>query len=274
MSETFFAPERRFFAPEVIQTSAMDCGPAALKCLLEGFGIPVSYGRLREACQTSVDGTSIDTLEDVARQLGLQATQVIAPPDHLLLQEANLLPALVVTRLPDGLPHFMIVWRVVGAWVQIMDPATGRRWLPRRRLLQDLYRHTLSFPAAEWRAWAGGPGFVEPLRCRLQNLQLAPALLTTLLTAALADTHWYALAALDAAVRFLETLAQAGGIQRGEEAAQLLTDLLAPPDPASPSASTGAAMVIPAHFWFVQLLLPTRAQGSDARRNCCCAVPF
>ena len=54
---------RRFFAPEVIQTSALDCGPAALKCLLEGFGVSVSYGRLREACQTSVDGTSIDALE-------------------------------------------------------------------------------------------------------------------------------------------------------------------------------------------------------------------
>lgn len=53
---------RRLLAPEVVQTSAMDCGPASLKCLLEGFYIPVSYGRLREACQTDVDGTSIDTL--------------------------------------------------------------------------------------------------------------------------------------------------------------------------------------------------------------------
>ena len=33
---------RRFLAPEVVQTSAMDCGPATLKCLLEGFGILVS----------------------------------------------------------------------------------------------------------------------------------------------------------------------------------------------------------------------------------------
>ena len=41
---------RRWLAPEVVQTSSMDCGPAALKCLLEGSGIPVSYGRLREAC--------------------------------------------------------------------------------------------------------------------------------------------------------------------------------------------------------------------------------
>ena len=40
---------RRFFVPEVVQTSAMDCGPASLKAMLEGFGVSVSYGRLREA---------------------------------------------------------------------------------------------------------------------------------------------------------------------------------------------------------------------------------
>src|SRR5689334_24517807 len=86
----------RFFAPEVIQTSAMDCGPAVLKCLCEGFGLGVSLGRLREACQTSVDGTSIDTLETLAQSLGLAAEQVMMPADHLLLPEADALPAIVV----------------------------------------------------------------------------------------------------------------------------------------------------------------------------------
>jgi ATP-binding cassette subfamily B protein len=117
---------QRFFAPEVIQTSAMDCGPAALKCLLEGFGIPVSYGRLREACQTDVDGTSIDTLEDVARQLGLAVEQVMMPVDHLFLPALSSLPALLVVRLPAGHPHFWVVWRAHGAFVQVMDPASGR----------------------------------------------------------------------------------------------------------------------------------------------------
>jgi hypothetical protein len=55
---------RRWLIPEVIQTSAMDCGPAGLKALLGGFGIEASYGRLREACHTDVDGTSIDTIEE------------------------------------------------------------------------------------------------------------------------------------------------------------------------------------------------------------------
>ena len=36
---------RRRLVPEVVQTSAMDCGPAVLKCLLEGFGIAVSWVR-------------------------------------------------------------------------------------------------------------------------------------------------------------------------------------------------------------------------------------
>src|SRR5262245_47872754 len=87
---------RRFLAPEVVQTSAMDCGPAVLKCLLEGYGISASYGRLREACQTDVDGTSIDVIEDAANRLGLDAVQVMMPVDHLLLKEAAALPAIVV----------------------------------------------------------------------------------------------------------------------------------------------------------------------------------
>src|ERR1700675_4718324 len=105
---------RRFFVPEVVQASAMDCGPASLKCLLEGFGVAVSYGRLREACQTQVDGTSIDTLEQIAGQLGLVAEQVIVPEDHVLLDEAEVLPAIVVIRLPNGYTHFVVAWRTHG----------------------------------------------------------------------------------------------------------------------------------------------------------------
>ena len=139
-------PEQRFFAPEVVQTSAMDCGPAALKSLLEGFGIPVSYGRLREACQTDVDGTSINTLEDIALQLGLRAEQVMLPVDHLALPEAQALPAIVVVQRPSGLTHFLLVWGRLGNLLQVMDPATGRRWPTWQRFINEIYVHT--FPVA------------------------------------------------------------------------------------------------------------------------------
>src|ERR1700682_6343458 len=126
---------RRLFVPEVVQTSAMDCGPAALKCLLEGFGISASYGRLREACQTDVDGTSIDTLEETANQLGLDAEQIVVPVEHVLMDAAGSLPALAVVVLANGVTHFVVIWRSYwGKLAQVMDPAVGRRFVPAQRL--------------------------------------------------------------------------------------------------------------------------------------------
>ena len=103
---------RRILAPEVIQSSMMDCGPAALKSVLAGYGVHVSYGRLREACHTDVDGTSIDTLEDLARTLGLDADQVLLPADWLALVDSSALPAIVVVPLSGGATHFVVVWGI------------------------------------------------------------------------------------------------------------------------------------------------------------------
>jgi len=147
----------KWLAPDVVQASATDCGHAALKCLLDGFGLPASYGRLREACQTDVDGTSIDTLEDLANDVGLIAEQILLPIDHLLASVADVLPGIVVVRQPGGLLHFVVAWRRHGPFVQIMDPATGRRW-PRAPLFADeVYPHTMPVPAAAWQTWAGSP---------------------------------------------------------------------------------------------------------------------
>ena len=132
------AGDRRLLAPEVVQTSSMDCGPAALKCLLEGHGLSASYGRLREACQTSVDGTSIDTIESVALQLGLDAEQVLVPRDFICLDPERAFPALVVVRHADHATHFVVVWSRHGNWLQIMDPAVGRRWISLRRFDQEI----------------------------------------------------------------------------------------------------------------------------------------
>lgn len=156
--------KRRLLVPEVVQTSAMDCGPASLKCLLEGFGKKASYGRLREACQTDVDGTSIDTIEEAAVQLGLDAEQIMLPADHLLLPEARALPAIVVVRLPNGNTHFVVAWSCQAGFVQVMDPATGRRWPSSRQFLDELYVHVLPVPAAAWRDAAGSDEFIGALR--------------------------------------------------------------------------------------------------------------
>ncbi len=197
---------RRFFVPEVVQTSNMDCGPAALKCLLEGFGIPVSYGRLREACQTGIDGTSIDTMETVANQLGLRAEQILLPVDHLFFAEAKALPALVVVLLPNGLTHFVIVWRRHGNLLQVMDPAVGRRWVKVQQFASEIYRHAMPASATEWREFAGSEDFQVVLRARLKKLGAGEQESAGLLGRVLGDHKWHPLAAFDAAVRLVEAI--------------------------------------------------------------------
>lgn len=233
------ATRRRFLAPEVIQSSAMDCGPAALKCLLEGFGIHASYGRLREACQTEVDGTSINTLEDMAGLLGLDAGQTMLPLDHVLLPNAGCVPALLITQVPGGGTHFIVVWRVHGSFVQIMDPGVGRRWISKAQLLRDVYEHRQPLPAAAWRTWVSSASGITLFRARLARLGIATPDADRLIARATEDTGWRSLGALDAAIRFSTSLLESRAIRRGAEAVALVERLAADPDS------------LPAHAWAV-----------------------
>ncbi len=229
------APGRRFFVPEVIQTSAMDCGPAALKCLLEGFGVAVSYGRLREACQTAVDGTSIDTLEAIALSLGLEAEQVMMPVDHLLLEESDALPAIVVMRTPSGLTHFVVVWRLHGAFVQVMDPGRGRRWVRRAAFLREVYVHSLAVSAEAFAEWTASEGFTKPLARRLRALGIDGG--EAIVSRALAGPDWSSIAALDRAVRTVAALVDSGAVARGGEAGRLVETLATQADGDPPVGS-------------------------------------
>ncbi|HEX3125894.1 MAG TPA: ATP-binding cassette domain-containing protein [Thermoanaerobaculia bacterium] len=220
---------RRLFAPEVIQTSAMDCGPAALKCLLNGFGIAASYGRLREACQTDVDGTSINTLEDIAVALGLDASQTMLPADWLLHPEAQALPCLLVVRVPGGATHFLVVWRRHGPWLQLMDPATGRRWVRAADFEREVFRHEQPIPAAAIRGWLGSDVPAAVLSSRLLALGISRGAAESMLDEARSDPSWRTFAALDAALRLAGLLAGRGALGRGEEARALVAALVADP---------------------------------------------
>jgi len=211
------AMKRRFFIPEVIQTSAMDCGPAALKALFGGFGIYLSYGRLREACQTDVDGTSIDTLEAVAQKLGLDVEQSVLPPDLLLLETSACLPAIVVVRLPSGATHFVVLWRAHGPLVQVMDPAAGRVWIDRRRFLESLYLHEQPVLPAAWEEWSQSEAFTAGLEQRMRSLGIRSVRQEPYPRSAATDR-----AQLDASLRLAHTLLQAGKLKRGAEAREFL----------------------------------------------------
>lgn len=226
----------------------MDCGPAALTSLFEGFGISASYGRLREACQTDVDGTSIDTLEEVAVQLGLDAEQILIPVDHVLLPAANSLPALAVVLLPSGNTHFVVIWSCHGPLVQLMDPGFGRRWIPRARLHQELYPHSMRVPASDWREWATSEEARASFTARLAALGVSSEEASLLVDRAAEPPGWRGLAALDAAARATSSLVSSGGLGEGAEAEAVFRRLFE-------RAATGATQdldLIPKAYWSVQ----------------------
>jgi ATP-binding cassette subfamily B protein len=237
----------------------MDCGPASLKCLLEGFGKKASYGRLREACQTDVDGTSIDTIEEAALQLGLDAEQIMLPVDHLLLPEAQALPAIVVIRLPNGNTHFVVAWSCRAGFVQVMDPATGRRWPSSRQFLDELYVHVLPVPATAWRDAAGSHEFIGALRRRLISLNLSKSLIANIVDAGLADPTWRSVAALHAAVQMTASIARCGGLRGGEEIERVLEHLFEQ----SRKEQLPEDQVIPSEYWPV---LPVSAAAGGEER--------
>ncbi|WP_438019889.1 ATP-binding cassette domain-containing protein [Sorangium sp. So ce315] len=238
--------QHRFLAPEVIQTSSMDCGPAALKCLLDGFGIPVSYGRLREACQTDVDGTSIDMLEEIAVQLGLEAEQIMLPVDYLLLPEARATPSLLVVRLPNGAAHFVVLWSRHGRFVQVMDPATGRRWMRASELLADVYVHTTTVPESTYRAFAASELAARVLARRLERLGVAGA--ARRVAAAADAASFRPIAELDAAARMVDTICATGGLPRGGQSARVLESFLDRLHD-SPLDGPPEAWAVPQMFW-------------------------
>jgi ATP-binding cassette subfamily B protein len=222
----------------------MDCGPAALKCLLGGFGINVHYGRLREACQTDVDGTSIDTLEEVANQLGIQAEQIMLPRDHVLLEEARALPAIAVVVLPNGLTHFVVVWQRHGPWLQLMDPATGRRFTHANHFLRELYIHKMPVADEDWLEYARSDSFLSPLRRRIHRLGASDQMERVLRRAV--NSGWEPLGSLDAAVRMVESIASSGALTRGRETSRVLESFLEETE------------TVPEHYWSVR---PAKEEG-------------
>lgn len=168
------------------------------------------------------------------------------------------MPALVVVRQPSGDTHFVVVWRRHGGVVQVMDPATGRRWPSGTQFLGEIYVHTLPVPTAAWYAWGTSDAFVAPLRRRLRHLGLKRLAMDRLVQEALAESDWRALATLDAAARTVAVPIQMATIRRGRQAAGALRAFVSRPH------------TIPAGYWSVSPLQPMqqKAHTSCSRAPC------
>lgn len=218
--------KRLFFIPQITPTADLPDTLAILKALLLGYRIPVTDTQLMAALPTTLAADSSGALIHIARTWGIEIEQAMLPADALHLPDA--LPALVLLRpISEEPAHWAVIWNRVGAFFQVMDPQLGRLWLGSAQLLADVSSEEVFLTADAWREFSTSATARQFLHERLRMLQLELEQIETLMAAAYTQAHSYGPAILDAAIRTVEHVIRQGGVRRGNEAAQLVTQTFA-----------------------------------------------
>jgi ABC-type bacteriocin/lantibiotic exporter with double-glycine peptidase domain len=229
--------KRRFFAPEVIQIGATDCGPAVLKCLASAWGLTLDLERVRQACQTTIDGTSLESIEDTLNAVGIPVRQFMIPQRAFYAVAAAHAPFILTVRSTGDAPHFIVVWSAARGRVQIMDPAIGRVWVTAKELANRIY--SMSQPVTQ-RQMSAQTVFFEYLRERMRALRL-PSAWEQKLDGARASRSVNQIMAFYAIVEELDEWTRAGLLQRGAQAARAMESAFANWDTYKPTWRDPAA---------------------------------
>jgi ATP-binding cassette subfamily B protein len=178
--------------------------------MLSGYGVDANYEKLRELCQTEVDGTSVDALEDLCLQLGLDVCQHIVPRDLVAELMRARTPVIAVQEPTAGRLHFVVAWSQLRSLIQVMDPQGGRKWVSTSSFVSLLVRHTQRFSKEEWIAWFPSSSFSEALSASARSL-LSADLVARQLEPVLQKADPAEIAALDCALRLTRRASSVSG---------------------------------------------------------------
>ncbi|HET8839888.1 MAG TPA: ABC transporter transmembrane domain-containing protein [Ktedonobacteraceae bacterium] len=108
--------------PVLYQMATVECGAACLAMILSYYGRATSVSEVRDRCHVGRDGLSALDIVKAARNYNLRVRAVTVREDTL---KRVTLPAIIHWEFN----HFMIVERYSEKWVDVVDPALGRRRL-------------------------------------------------------------------------------------------------------------------------------------------------
>jgi subfamily B ATP-binding cassette protein HlyB/CyaB len=163
---------RRF--PLVEQAEEMDCGAACLAMICRHYGISMTLGKLRDLCNVTTMGATLDSLARAGESLGFTTRGVQCIYESLRSFE---LPFIVHW---EGY-HYIIVYGTSKEWVWIADPALGFRKLSVEDFERGWSGTCLLFTpgpnlvqmAASRSPWIRFVGYLTPYRKILAHLFLA-----------------------------------------------------------------------------------------------------
>jgi len=114
--------------PVLYQMAAVECGAACLAMVLSYYGRKTSVSEVRDRCHVGRDGLSALDIVRAARNYNLRVRAVTVREDSL---KRVTLPAIIHWEFN----HFMVVEHYSSAWVDVVDPALGRRRLSHEEFL-------------------------------------------------------------------------------------------------------------------------------------------
>ena len=109
--------------PELTQMGATECGAASLAMILHFYGNYTSVAEVRDRCSVGRDGLSALTIVNAARDYGLRV-RAVSVQDSTKLRLAKL-PCIIYWEFS----HFLVIERITANFVDVVDPASGRKRL-------------------------------------------------------------------------------------------------------------------------------------------------
>ena len=107
----------------VLQEDIQDCGPCALKSIIEYYKGYVPLEKIKEDCYTSNEGTTVYHLTEAAKKYGFDA---VAKRIDGFDNKELALPIIVHIKYSNGLTHFMALYSIKNNKMVLMDPAKGK----------------------------------------------------------------------------------------------------------------------------------------------------
>eukprot|EP01133_Synstelium_polycarpum_P017860 gene17860-21294_t len=107
----------------VKQRDITDCGAACLASVAAHYNLKWPVAKIRQCASTDKKGTNILGLTEAAKKMGFQAKGVYANFDDLPTVP---MPAIAHLIVKEVLHHYVVIYQVYGAYVELMDPAEGK----------------------------------------------------------------------------------------------------------------------------------------------------
>lgn len=110
---------------KVRQHDRTDCAAACVASVCAHYGLKLPLLRIREACGTGPDGTTLQGIIDGCGKLGLDAAGLKAKEKHIedLLNAAK--PVILHLQKKDGWLHYVVLYGMDSSSATVMDPEDG-----------------------------------------------------------------------------------------------------------------------------------------------------